>query len=220
MRGGKNPAVGTMPAVRLSPQGHAFARRAAVRDVLKRIWGTLVWFLLIGFATLHYLRGVPAWKRGWEALWREEWLVLLLIPLFALVSAVPLFRLWYLFSDRRVCGILTDTDTVHYYGRGRNRSGKQRVGEYMRMEMRVTDENGVRRRVYAQVPEGGFGGYYRKGERILHLRGVPYPVSPDAQARGEMLCPFCGTVARHGEAVCPQCTRHIPRIFPDDGMDG
>lgn len=134
MRGRKNPAAGTMPAVRLSPQGRAFARRAAVRDVLKRIGGTLVWFLLIGFATLHYLWGVPAWKRGWEALWREEWLVLLLIPLFALASAVPLFRLWYLFSDRRVCGILTDTDTVHYYGRGRNRSGKQRVGEYMRME--------------------------------------------------------------------------------------
>lgn len=197
----------------LSSEGRVFARRAAMRDVLRRIGAALLWFAFLGAALLHYLRGTPAWKRGWEAVWRAEWLVLLLVSLFALLTAIPMFRLWYLFSDRQVYGILTDTETVHYYGRGRNRSGKRRFGEYMRVVMRVTDENGVCRKICAQVPEGGFGGYYRRGERILHLRGVPYPVSPDAQARGEMLCLFCGTVAHNGESICPQCMRKIPRVF-------
>lgn len=190
---------------------------AACKDLLLRIGGTVLYYGLIGSALVHYLRQSPAWKHGITVLLQREFFVLLFVFLFAIATSIPLFRLWRLFSDRCVCGVLTGSEVYRYYGRGRNRAGRLRIEEHMGMKLFVRDEANKTHTVRTQLPEGGFGSYYRVGDRILHFRGLPYPISPDAEMRGERICPWCGTIEREGHNVCAQCERHL-LSFPEDFM--
>ena len=52
--------------------------------------------------------------------------------------------------------------------------------------------NGKRGRVKLQLFEDGYDMYYRQGDTIVCFGGLDYPISLQAEARGEHICTVCG----------------------------
>ena len=193
------------------PKENSDLRRYAVLKQVKRAVGFLAYCATFALAYHFYLQGAL-----------REPLPPLFLAIFiaaVVISGVMIFRFDRLFTDKSVSGKIVSIEVTRSYGRGMNRRAGFSLDFHTYNNITLTDGGGRRHRIKVQLFDDGFDGYYREGETIAAFRGLNYPLSLDAEGRGEHICTVCGVrcydrdrgeegLIRKGEdGLCPSCRR-------------
>ncbi|MBR2020212.1 MAG: hypothetical protein IKA05_07415 [Clostridia bacterium] len=195
------------------PQKYRDLRRYARARTLRRILGFLIWMAVwIGSVVSYNLnhQTYPAHRRfvGWR---------LALVLAVALLSGVVVFRLWKLFSDRTLWGVIERSGLSRSYTVS-NDPGASRTDYEFRLNtaLVIRRENGRTKRLRFEQKEG-FYHYYREGHRVVRFGGLPYPLLLDANAPHGYVCSACGAWQKDYVPQCAGCGYSL--IDPKDLTD-
>lgn len=208
------------------PKRNADLLRYAVSVQLKRVIGCLVYYGAFAAAYLFYLQGAL----------RKPLPPLLLAVFIAVVaiSGAVIFRLDKFFLSRSYAATVRSLSVSRSYGRGLNREAKFSYDFHSFLNIKSVDRKGRERKCKIQLFDDGYDGYYREGDRIVAFRGLNYPLSLEAEARGEHICCVCGVRSYDRDArgatsrvrgekdetgtySCPSCGRSMIDVSETDG---
>jgi hypothetical protein len=191
------------------PKQNKDLKRYAFLKQAKRAIGFCVYCAIFALAYLFYLQGEL-----------REPLHPLLLAIFVaavLISGAFIFRMGSFLSERSVSGSIHSIKLTRNYGRGMTRSAGFSLDFHTFFKITVVGGIGKKHRVKVQLFDDGFDGYYAEGEKIAAFRGLNYPLSIDAELRGEHICAVCGVrcydkdrgdgsfVRRDKGDLCPSC---------------
>lgn len=187
------------------PHRNRDLRKWVVWNSCLRAVGFVVW------CTLFYL-GAWSYNQNHQTYPPERlilgWKLLVLMGI-ALISGLLVFRIWRLFTLRPLSG------TVERYSNSRGYSASDDSGAIgghydfrIYTVLHVRTESGAIRRIRFEE-KNGFRQYYHEGERIVRLRGLPYPVNADTSAEKGCVCALCGTFSEKPTETCAVCNRSI-----------
>ena len=193
------------------PKKNKDLRRFTLRRDCIRVAGALLWaFVWIGGAIAynHNHQTYPDYRRmvGWRmALWAA----------LAILSAILIFRLWRLFTDRSCEGTVVSWGLSHTYDASPDPGVANRMDYDFRTNTSLVliKENGKRKRLRFEQ-KNGFYLYYHEGERVAKLHGLPYPVNLDPYSQSGCVCSACGTWRKEKATHCEACGMSL--IDPKD----
>ena len=184
------------------PSKNTDLRRYVLRRDILRIVGWLSWnVLLIGGAIVYNYnhQTYPPERRivGWRMM---LWVAL------AVVSGILIFRLWRLFTDRAYVGTIVTSELSYTYAASPDPGTMNGVDYDFRTNtaIRLQLHNGKLQRLRFEQ-KSGFYFYYHEGERVAKLRGLPYPVNLDPEAKYGHVCSACGAWRQNAPPHCEVC---------------
>ena len=191
------------------PQTNTDLRRYATLKQTWRIVGFVIYCAVIALAYLFYLGG--ALRKPLEP-------IFLVIFIFAvIISGAFIFRTDRFLSDKNLSGRIESIKVKRNYGRGMTRNAKLSLDFHTYNKIKITDGKGKHHTLTVQLFDDGFDGYYSEGDEIIAFRGLNYPLSLEAERRGEHLCSVCGARCydkekREGSLIsngtsCPACSK-------------
>ncbi|MBQ5833709.1 MAG: hypothetical protein IIW36_02745 [Clostridia bacterium] len=138
----------------------------------------------------------------------------------AVIVGFFLFRIHSFFLDRDFIGTLESVGLSHTYTGSRD-PGAFRSAQYdfrLHKVLTVRLENGKKKRVRVEEKQGSYV-YYRIGDRLIGLHGLPYPINLDSDEQTGYACAACGRVHKEQLPHCDQCglsfldPAQVPRTF-------
>lgn len=198
------------------PKVNSDLRRYAVLKQVKRAVGFAAYCAIFALAYIFYLQGAL-----------REPLTPLFLAIFiaaVVISGVAIFRFDRFFTDKSLSGKILSIKVTRSYGRGMTRSARISLDFHTYNRITVTDGEGRRCKVKVQLFDDGFDGYYREGETLVAFRGLNYPLSLDAESRGEHICTVCGVrcydrdraaeglIKKGEDGLCPSCRRTMIEV--------
>ena len=156
------------------------------------LWGTGAWAYNANHATYPPERQILGWRL---ALW-------LLAGAFA---GFLLFRLRLVLFQRTLSGVLTSSGLSRDYAPSQD-PGRGRASYDFRLHkvLRLRRPNGRSVRLRIEEKPGSYL-YYREGDRLVRLHGLPYPINLDADGKTGYLCAACGRVYGKKTSLCEGC---------------
>lgn len=147
-----------------------------------------------------------------------EWWVMLVFCFAVTVSGWIIFDMTKFCRERSFVGVIKEMKVTRNYGRGLSRDGKFKIDYHTYRVLVIVDSKGRKRRLSVQLFDEGYDLYYREGDTVAYFRGTTYPLSIEAEERGEHICVMCGVRAietkRHGERkvntdCCERCGKSL-----------
>ena len=175
--------------------------RFVLRRDLKSLFLWAVWVLLWGGGALAYNANHTTYPPERQILgWR--------LALWLLAGATVgffLFRLSRVFFQRTRSGVLISSGLSRDYAPSQD-PGKGRLSYDYRLNkvLHLRRPNGKRLRVRIEEKPGSYV-YYREGDRLVRLHGLPYPLNLDAREEQGTLCVACGCVHKTKVPLCVSC---------------
>ena len=176
-------------------------RRYALLKNAKRLIFCLLYYAFFILAYLFYIEDT-----------RHEPLSPLYLAIFAfavMISGFFIFKMNSFFFDRSLVGTVQAISLVRNYDRGINRRAKHSFDFHTYLKIVITDKSGRRRKIRVPLFDDGFDGYYKDGDTVAAFRGLNYPLSLEAERRGEHICMICGvrSYEKKGQVQdrCPSC---------------
>ena len=188
-------------------------RRAAFARNFKRITLFLLYVALWALGYLFY-RSNPQNKPF-------AWWAMLIFCSAIVVSGFFIFNIGKFFNERSLVGIIKSMSVSRTYGRGVTRGGRFKIDYHTYRVLKITDSNGKKRKLKFQLFDDGYDLYYREGDTVAYFRGTTYPLSLEAEERGEHICVMCGVrvmeTKKHGERptdteYCEACGMKLVKI--------
>ena len=195
------------------PKENRDLRRAAFMRNFKRI----TYFLLyVGLWVAGYLfyRSNPLTKP-------LEWWAMLIFCAMIAVSGFFIFDIGKFLSEKSFVGIVKSMSVSRNYGRGVTRDGRFKIDYHTYRVLKITDSKGKKRKLKFQLFDDGYDLYYREGDTVVYFRGMQYPMSLEAEERGEHICVNCGVrvakTQKHGERpkntdFCEACGKSLVKL--------
>ena len=147
-----------------------------------------------------------------------EWWVMLVFCFAVTVSGWIIFDMTKFCRERSFVGVIKEMKVTRNYGRGLSRDGKFKIDYHTYRVLVIVDSKGRKRRLSVQLFDEGYDLYYREGDTVAYFRGTTYPLSIEAEERGEHICVMCGVrvieTKRHGERkvntdCCERCGKSL-----------
>jgi len=98
------------------------------------------------------------------------------------------------------------TSMVGFGGRGFRSGGRINMTQVCTLTLSTDDGDMEWLEVYGK---NAVYGYYRAGDRVLKVKGLPYPVKCPISREAEFLCPRCGNYVSAGARRCSWCRAEI-----------
>ena len=188
-------------------------RRAAFMRNFKRITLFLLYAALWALGYLFYLSN-PIHKPF-------TWWAMLIFCVIVVLSGSFIFNIGKFLTEKSFVGIIKSMSVSRTYGRGVTRDGRFKIDYHTYRVLKITDSKGKKRKLKFQLFDDGYDLYYREGDTVTYFRGTTYPLSLEAEERGEHICLLCGVRAietkKHGERqtnteYCEACGRGLVKI--------
>ncbi len=183
------------------PNKNSDLRRYALLKNAKRLIFCLLYYAFFALAYLFYLEDA-----------RHKPLsppYLVIFSLAVIISGFLIFKMNSFFFDRSFTGKIRAISFARNYDRGINRRAKHSFDFHTYLRIVITDKRGRRRKIRVPLFDDGFDGYYKDGDTVAAFRGLNYPLSLEAESRGERICVICGvrSYEKKGQAQdrCPSC---------------
>lgn len=195
------------------PKENRDVRRAAFMRNFKRITLFLLYAALWALGYLFYLSN-PLHKPF-------EWWAMLIFCVIVVLSGSFIFNIGKFLTEKSFVGIIKSMSVSRTYGRGVTRDGRFKIDYHTYRVLKITDSKGKKRKLKFQLFDDGYDLYYREGDTVTYFRGTTYPLSLEAEERGEHICLLCGVRAietkKHGERqtnteYCEACGRGLVKI--------
>ena len=195
------------------PKENRDVRRAAFMRNFKRITFFLLYAALWALGYLFYLSN-PNNKPF-------EWWAMLVFCVLVAASGFFIFNIGKFLTEKSFVGIIKSMSVSRTYGRGVTRDGRFKIDYHTYRVLKITDSKGKKRKLKFQLFDDGYDLYYREGDTVTYFRGTTYPLSLEAEERGEHICLLCGVRAietkKHGERqtnteYCEACGKGLVKI--------
>ena len=184
-------------------------RRLALRRDLFRLLGYLLWIAIWIGSALVYNAEHPNYPHHFQIV---GWRMLFLVTA-TLVSGFLFFRVWQLFTERTVCGVIESSSLSRSYSASADPGESTDYDFRLNTKLRIRLENGKTKTLCIEQ-KNGFYHYYYEGARIVRLRGLPYPIRLDGDSSIGYVCAACGSLSETKIDACPHCGRSM--IDPSD----
>ena len=181
-------------------------KKAARRLILLLLW-TAVWLGgALAYNQNHSNYPPERLMLGWR-------LALLLIIMLAV--GCLLFRVWKIFTERTVSGTVVRSGITHTYTPGEDPDSTLGANYDFRLKtaLLLRSQKGKKIRVRFDQKTGTYL-YYREGESLVRLHGLPYPINVDPNAPHGYVCAACGRHYGTWHNVCEGCGMSL--IDPKD----
>ena len=185
------------------PQEYTDLRRFATMRTWWRAVACLGWMLLWIGTALSYNQNhqtYPDHRRfvGWR---------MALVVAVAAVSGILLFRLWRLYTDRTLGGVILSSGLSRS---SREDSDSLGTDSDFRLNTVLVIEcaDGKKKKLRFEQ-KNGFYQYYHEGNRIVRFRGLPYPLCTDPAAPNGYVCSACGRWTKTYTPQCEHCHRAL-----------
>ena len=195
------------------PSKYKDLRRYVFKNDCKRVLLFALWILLWCVAVVYYNRQNASSiasrpLSGWRL-----WVLLAAVT----VIGFFLFRIWKFFTDRAFSGVILSSDNLHDYSPSKDPSttGALRYEFRLNTAILVRDDNQKKHRLRFEQKDG-FYTYYYEGTRVIHLRGLPYPIRTDEKEG--YICAACGRIHATLQSHCDVCSHSL--IDPKDLENG
>lgn len=176
---------------------HYVLRRDIGRLLLYLLWIFLWCMGALAYNLNHQTYPPERLMLGWKlAIWIAT----------AVILGFFLFRIHAFFFDRAFVGTLESVGLSHTYTGSRD-PGVLRSAQYdfrLHKVLIVRLENGKRKRICIEEKQGSYV-YYRIGDRLIGLHGLPYPINLDADKKTGYACAACGRIHPQRFPLCDQC---------------
>lgn len=177
-------------------------RRYVLRRDLGKLSLYLLWVVLwcmgaVGYNLNHRTYPPERLMLGWRlAVWIAA----------AVVIGFFLFRIRAILFDRDFTGRLESVGLSHTYTSSKDPGAFKPASYDFRLHkvLTVRLENGRRKRIRIEEKQGSYV-YYRIGDRLIGLHGLPYPINLDSDEKTGYACAACGRVHKSLLASCDQC---------------
>ena len=188
-------------------------RRTAFMRNFKRIALFLLYVALWTLGYLFYLSNPNNKPFSW-------WAMLIFCALIA-VSGFFIFNMGKFLTEKSFVGIIKSMSVSRTYGRGVTRDGRFKIDYHTYRVLKIIDSNGKKRKLKFQLFDDGYDLYYREGDTVVYFRGTIYPLSLEAEERGEHICVNCGVrvleTKKHGERptntdFCEVCGKSLVKF--------
>ena len=155
------------------------------------------------------------------------WWVMILFCAAVAVSGWILFDMTKFIREHSFTGKIESMKVSRSYGRGVTRQGRFKIDYHTNRVLYARDSKGKRRKIRFQLFDDGYDLYYREGDRVIYFRGTRYPLSVEAEERGEHICVLCGVRVnepkKHGEREvdtdrCESCRRSLIKVSDLKGI--
>lgn len=187
------------------PRKYADLRRYAALRTLLRAVGFLAWQILWIGSAISYNQNhqtYPDHRRfvGWR---------MALVVALAVVSGFLLFRLWRLYTDRTLCGVILSAGLSRSYNASGDPGASKTDYDFrLNTTLLIQTENGKKKRLRFEQ-KNGFYQYYHEGNRIVRFRGLTYPLLLDPTAPHGYVCSACGRWTATHTPQCEQCKHSL-----------
>lgn len=191
------------------PAKYRSLHRYVLKNDLKRILLFLFW-MLFWCAGIYYYNLQNASSIASKPL--SGWRLWLLLGIVTVIGSC-VFRLWKFFTDRSFSGVILSSDNLHDYSPSKDPSatGALRYEFRLNTAIRVKDDKQKKHRLRFEQ-KNGFYTYYYEGTRVIHFRGLPYPIRTDEKEG--YICVACGRIYSAYEDTCEGCSHAL--IDPKD----
>ena len=195
------------------PRENRDVRRAAFMRNFKRI-ALFILYIAMWIAGYYFYLLYPINKPF-------EWWVMLIFGLAILTSGFFIFNVGAFLSERSCVGVIKSMSISRNYGRGVTRDGRFKIDYHTYRILKIIDSKGKKRQLRFQLFDDGYDLYYREGDTVVTFRGMSYPLSLEAEARGEHICINCGVrvieTKKHGEReanteYCEACGKSLVKF--------
>lgn len=150
-----------------------------------------------------------------------SWWAMLIFCVIVAASGFFIFNIGKFLTEKSFVGIIKSMSVSRTYGRGVTRDGRFKIDYHTYRVLKITDSKGKKRKLRFQLFDDGYDLYYREGDTVTYFRGTTYPLSFEAEERGEHICVMCGVRAietkKHGERpinteYCEACGKRLVKI--------
>ncbi len=181
------------------PMKNRDLRRYVFKKTFKRCLFFFLWMVVWFGGAMFYNaehQTYPEERRmtGWR-------LTLLMFLMF--VVGFLLFRMWKIWTERSVCGIIETSDLSHTYTTADSPRCCHAGGYEHRLKktLRIRTANGSHQRIRFEQKNGSYL-YYREGTEVIRFYGLPYPIEIDRESFDGYVCVACG---RHSDVWTERC---------------
>ena len=186
------------------PKRNRDLKRYALRRDLFRLLGYLLWIAIWIGSALVYNAEHPNYPHRFQIVgWRMFFLVAA-----TLVSGFLFFRIWRLFTDRTVRGVIEVSSLSHSYSASSDPGGAVDYDFRLNTKLRIRKSDGKTKTLCFEQKRG-FYHYYYEGKSILSIHGLPYPIRTDDDPSVGYVCAVCGTWSETKANICAHCGRSM-----------